>query len=286
VIERDVAIGDVTLHTEAFGAPDCPPVLLIMGAMASGRWWPDDFCRQLAAHGRYVIRYDHRDTGASTSYPPADVRYTVEDLADDGIGVLTAYGIRQAHLIGMSLGGYLCQIIGLKYPDHAASLTLIASEALEVFDPSIPGIDPAVLAYHAKAADLDWSDREAVLHYQVDAWRLLSGSAHPFDEAAIRTIAGADFDRTPNPLSAFNHATLAEPTNWLGRLSSLRPPVLIIHGTEDRVVSYAHAMKLHAAIPSSRLVSLPGTGHELHRSDWPAILRAIVEHTNGSSGKG
>jgi pimeloyl-ACP methyl ester carboxylesterase len=281
----DVSVGTITLHTEAFGSPDSLPVLLIMGAMASGLWWPEGFCQQLAGRGRYVIRYDHRDTGISTSYPPGGAPYTVEDLADDAIGVLDAYGIRRAHLVGMSLGGYLCQIIGLKYPEHAASLTLIASEALAEADPNIPGIDPAVLAYHAKSADLDWTDRVAVLQYQVGAWQLLSGSAHPFDEDAIRAIAGSDFDRTPNPLSAFNHATLSEPANWLGRLSALHAPVLIIHGTEDRVVSYGHALKLHATIPGSRLVTLPGTGHELHRSDWPTILAAIEQHTTETSGR-
>jgi pimeloyl-ACP methyl ester carboxylesterase len=126
----------------------------------------------------------------------------VEDLADDAFGVLEAYGIRRAHVIGMSLCGHLCQIIGLKHPEHAKSLALIASEALEEADPNIPSIAPAVLPYHAKAADLDRTDRAAVLQYQLGAWRLLSGSAHPFDEDAIRAIAGADFDRTPNPLSA------------------------------------------------------------------------------------
>jgi pimeloyl-ACP methyl ester carboxylesterase len=216
---------------------------------------------------------------------PGGAPYTVEDLADDAVGVLHAYGIRRAHIVGMSLGGYLCQIIGLKYSEHAASLTLIASEILEGTDPTIPGIDPAVLAYHAKSADLDWTDRAAVLQYQVGAWRLLSGSAHAFDEEVIRAIAGADFDRTPNPLSAFNHATLSDPTDWLGRLSALGAPVLIIHGTEDPVVSYAHALKLRATIPGSRLVTLPGTGHELHRADWPAILDAIEEHTNEASAR-
>jgi pimeloyl-ACP methyl ester carboxylesterase len=254
-----------------------------MGAMASGLWWPEGFCRQLAERGRYVIRYDHRDTGTSTSYPPGGATYTVEDLADDAIGVVDAYRIRRAHVVGMSLGGYLGQIISLKYPERVASLTLIASEALVGPDPNIPGLDPAVLAYHAKSADLDWTDRAAVMQYQVGAWRLLSGSAHPFDEEAIRAIAGADFDRTPNPLSAFNHATLSDPTDWLERLSELRAPVLIVHGTEDPVVSYGHALKLHATIAGSRLVTLPGTGHELHRSDWPAILEAIETHTNRPS---
>jgi pimeloyl-ACP methyl ester carboxylesterase len=270
---------DVTLFSEHHGDPHHPAILLIMGAMASGVWWPEDFCGQLAGRSRYVIRYDHRDTGQSTSHPSGNLTYTVEDLADDAVRVLDAYGIQRAHLVGMSLGGYLAQLIGLKYSERVHTLTLIASEALERPDPSVPGLDPAVLAYHAKASELDWRDRDAVLDYQVGAWRLLNGPAHPFDESEIRALAATDYDRTPNPMSAFNHGALSEPTAWLGRLSELRSPVCVIHGTEDRVVPYAHAVTVKARVPDARLVTLQGTGHELHRADWPVILDAIETHT-------
>ena len=274
-IEKD----DVRLFTEAFGALHDPPVLLIMGAMASGVWWPADFCEQLAREGHYVIRYDHRDTGRSTSYPPGTTPYTVEDMAADAVAVLDGYGISGAHIAGMSLGGYLAQLIGLKYPDRVQTLTLVASEALEQPDPKTPGIDPAVLDYHARASTLDWANRQSVIEYQTGAWRLLTGSAHPFLEDDIRALATEDLDRTPSPMSAFNHAGLSQPTGWLGRLVELQVPVLVIHGTEDQVVSYEHALTLQRKIPGATLITLRGTGHELHRFDWPVILKALTEHT-------
>src|SRR5690606_18920074 len=120
----------------------------------------------------------------------------VEDLADDAVRVLDGYGIRRAHFVGMSLGGLLSQLVALKHPDHVYTLTLIASERLALDDPDMPKVDPSILEYHAGAGDLDWSDRDAVIAYQVGAWRLLSGSAHAFDEAAIRERAAADVDRT------------------------------------------------------------------------------------------
>jgi len=176
------AVDDGALFTESFGDRNSAPVLLIMGAMASGVWWPRSFCMQLASRGRFVIRYDHRDTGRSLSYAPGGAEYSTETLADDALSVLNAYNIESAHLVGMSLGGYLSQLLALKAPQMVKTLTLIASESLAPKDPSIPGIDPRVLEYHARAATLDWNDREAVLAYQVGAWRLLTGSAHPFDE--------------------------------------------------------------------------------------------------------
>ena len=157
---------------------------------------------------------------------------------------------------------------------------MIASERLAAADPSLPGIDPAVLDYHAQVADLDWSDRDAVIAYQIGAWRLLHGSAHPFDEAGIRAMAITDLDRTPNPLTAFNHATLQGGNQWFGRLGEIHVPALVIHGTEDNVLPYAHGLALHEALHGSQLITLQGTGHELHPADWPVIIDAIEQHTS------
>jgi pimeloyl-ACP methyl ester carboxylesterase len=276
---RHVEVNEVSLHCEAVGDPSDPAVLLIMGAMSSGVWWPEELCRRLADRGRYVIRYDHRDTGRSTSYPPGEAGYTVEDLADDAVGVLDGLGIDAAHIVGMSLGGYLAQLVALKYPSRALTLTLIASERLALADPDLPSMDPSIAEYHARAATLDWSDRDAVVAHQVGAWRVNSGSAHPFDDAAIRALAEADFDHTPNLLTTFNHAALGDAVGWVDRLDEIDLSALIVHGTEDPVLPYAHGLALEAALPNASLLTLEGTGHELHRADWPVILDAVEQHT-------
>ncbi len=273
----------VELFTESAGGVGDPAVLLIMGAMASGVWWPEELCERLAARGRFVIRYDHRDTGRSTSGQPGTISYGVEDLADDAVAVLDAYGIQRAHLCGMSLGGYLAQLIALRDPGRVITLTLIASERLAAADPALPTMNPAILDYHARAASLDWSDRQAVLDYQVGAWRLLNGSAHPFDERHIRALAEADLERTPDPLTAMNHALLAGGESWYGRLADIQVPALIIHGTEDPVLPYAHALALQRELPRPTLVTLTGTGHELHPADWDRIVDAIEGHTSAAS---
>jgi len=281
---RHVRTNGVDIHAEALGRPADPPLLLIMGAMASGVWWPDELCRRLAEQRRYVIRYDHRDTGRSTSYAPGEIAYTLEELADDAVGVLAAYGIARAHLVGMSLGGVLAQLIALKHPSRVETLTLIASERLVARDASIPGIAPEVLAHHRQAESLDWSDRAAVLEYQVGAWRLLAGSGHAFDASAIRAIAIADLDRTANPLTPMNHALLTGGERWHGRLGDIRVPALIIHGTEDPVLPYAHGIALADALPQARLLTLHGTGHELARDDWDVIVAAVARHTAPGAG--
>ena len=279
MLTQRIHANGVVLHVETFGHPGDPPVLLMMGAMSSGGWWPDGFCKGLADRGRYVIRYDHRDTGQSTMGAPGSLNYTVVDLAEDAFGILDALAIQSIHLVGMSLGGYLAQIMVLAHPARVQTLTLIASEPLRPADPELPSMNPELAAYHAKASELDWGKREAVVDYQVGAWRLLSGSAHAFDEASIRAIAEREFDRTPDMRAAFNHAALGGGELYLNRLNEIGAPALIIHGTEDPVLPYAHALSLKAALKAARLLPLQGTGHELHPADWKTMLDAIEQHT-------
>jgi pimeloyl-ACP methyl ester carboxylesterase len=274
-IERD----SIRLFVETVGHRADPAVLLIMGAMASGVWWPEEICEMLAQRSRFVIRYDHRDTGGSSSYEPGSINYSVEDLADDVVRVLDGLEVGSAHLVGLSLGGLLAQFVALKHPERVQTITLIASERLAEADPAMPGMSPSVPEYHSRAAALDWSDAAAVVDYQVGAWRLLSGSAHEFEPDLIRRMAVEDLRRTPNPLTAFNHAQLQDPTGWTNRLREIRQPALIIHGTEDIVLPYAHANALHEELANSELLTLQGTGHELPRGDWATIVDAVVRHT-------
>jgi pimeloyl-ACP methyl ester carboxylesterase len=279
VQDKYIKANGIDLYSESFGDSSDPAILLIMGAMASAVWWPEEFCRQLAEHGRYVIRYDHRDTGRSVSYEPGQINYSVEDLADDAVEILNAYGIERAHLVGMSLGGFLAQLITLKYPDRVLTLTLIASERLGPGDPEIPPIDQMVIDYHAQAGALDWSDPEAVVEWQVGGWRLLSGSERPFDEATIRALSLQDVNRTKNMLTAMNHALLSGGEEWFNRFDEIRVPALVIHGTDDPVLRYAHGVALAKALPLATLLTLKGVGHELHRNDWETIISSIVRHT-------
>jgi pimeloyl-ACP methyl ester carboxylesterase len=134
--ERMVEVNGVGLCVETFGGDRHPAVLLVMGAAASMLSWENEFCERLASGGRFVIRYDHRDTGRSVTYAPGAPEYTGDDLVADAAGVLDALGVSSAHLVAMSMGGALAQLLALDYPDRVSSLTLISTSPAPV--PTFP----------------------------------------------------------------------------------------------------------------------------------------------------
>lgn len=270
----------LSFHTESFGDPADPAVLMIMGATASMLWWPDEFCRMLASSGRLVIRYDNRDTGRTSTGEPGEPGYTIDDMADDALAILDGYGLAGAHLVGMSLGGMIAQLVALKEPGRVKSLTLIATSAFDEDDPELPPMDPALLEHFGKMADLDWSEREAVVAFQTQSFRISAGSHAAFDEARARDLAEREFDRALNPQSAMNHAMLGGGEAFAGRLGEIAAPALVIHGRHDPILSFEHGRKLAEKLPRSKMVALDA-GHELNQGDWDRIVEAICRHTAG-----
>ena len=275
-----VEVNGVDLCVETFGDDRDPVVLLIMGAAASMLWWKDEFCERLAAGGRFVIRYDHRDTGRSVTYPPGAPGYTGDDLVADAAGVLDALGVTSAHIVGMSMGGGIAQHLALDYPDRILSLTMLSTSPGSGSD--LPPMSDELRTYFsAPPPEPDWSDREAVIDYLVDDERAYTARSRAFDDAARRELAGRNFDRSVDlAASMTNHFLLDGSGSSRERLGEIRVPTLILHGTEDPLFPIGHAHALEREIPDARLVPLEQTGHELPRATWDVVVPAILEHTS------
>jgi pimeloyl-ACP methyl ester carboxylesterase len=276
---RTITASDVEIATEAFGDPANPPVILIMGGMASMLWWPEEFCQRLTERGRFVIRYDQRDSGLSIKYPPGKPGYGFGEAVDDVFRVLDGYAISAAHVVGFSLGGMVGQGTALQHPKRVLSLTAISTSPLGTDTSGLPASGEAWME-HMKV-DADWSDRAGAVAYLVDDARLTAGTAHPFDEAVTRAFIERDFDRSGGYLSATNHSILFNIGKaWRGRLPEMKVPLLVIHGTADPVFRIEHGETVAATVPGARLVKLAGGGHELHPGHWDEIVRTIIEHTS------
>ena len=268
----------IRLATENFGKPEDPALLLVMGATASMLGWPDAFCTALAERGLFVIRFDHRDTGRSTTVPPGEASYQVEDMAGDVLAVLDAYGIEKAHLAGMSLGGYISQMLAVTQPERVASLTLIASEPLGWDGEALPHISPDFLAHFGALESLDWSNKAAVADFLTESERLCAGTGFPFDQERARVRVEQVLSRTGSPASMFNHGALTTREDWTGKLREIACPVLIVHGEEDPILPLANGKALAASIPGASLFVLPGVGHELPEESIRDIADRIAAH--------
>jgi pimeloyl-ACP methyl ester carboxylesterase len=271
----------VELCTESFGDPTDAPILLVMGAGGSMLWWEEGFCRMLAEGGRFVIRYDHRDTGRSVTYDLGHPGYTGADLVADAIGVLDAYGIPAAHVVGVSAGGAFAQLLALDFPDRVLSLVLISTSPATPGDRELPA-STEDFARFVTMATVDWSEAGSVIEYLVDYSRVLAGRRRPFDEAAVRELVRRDVERAHNFAATQNHNAIPDDERSREPLSSITAPTLVIHGTADPMFPVEHGQALANEIPGARLLPVEGAGHGVERADWEIIVRAIVEHTVGT----
>jgi pimeloyl-ACP methyl ester carboxylesterase len=266
--------------SETFGRREDPAVLLIMGVMASMLWWPDEFCARLAGAGRFVIRYDNRDTGRSMGYAPGTATYTSDDLADDAVVVLDDHGVERAHIVGMSMGGFIAQLVALAHPERVASVTAISTTAVGEANRDLPGPTAKYMEHAAAFDELDWSDTRALADLIVEDARQLAGTRHPFDEAAARQLVTRDLARAIDPGRLKNHTVVGGgEQRWAGRIGEIDVPFLVIHGTADPLFPHPHGVALAEAVPGATLVTIEGGGHELHENDWDQILEAIAGHT-------
>jgi pimeloyl-ACP methyl ester carboxylesterase len=277
-----VTANGVELCTETFGDAFDPAILLIMGVGGSMLWWEEGFCRLLAEGDRFVIRYDHRDTGRSITYEPGHPDYTGTDLVADAVGVLDAYGIRAAHVVGVSAGGAFAQRLALDYADRARSLVLISTSPVTPGERRLPPATERYRQFLASAA-VDWSDEGSVIEYLVAYARMLAGSERPFDEAAARELVSRDVARARNIASSENHGLVEEGEVSRAPLSSIDVPTLVIHGTADPMFPLAHGEGLAEEIPGAQLLPLDGAGHGVERADWETIARAILDHTTAAA---
>ncbi|MGY1592437.1 alpha/beta fold hydrolase [Geodermatophilus sp. SYSU D00708] len=273
---------DVELWAEERGDPASAPLLLVMGANASGVVWPDALVDRLARQHR-VVRYDHRDTGRSTR-AFAQRPYAVRDLATDAVRLLDALGIDRAHVVGMSMGGTLVQLLLLDAPGRLRSATVLCTSALGTGladvtgEGALPGPDPRLLAHWESMGEE--RDAGAELAWRVEHWRLLSGGGLPFDPAEFRALEERVVAHSGTHRSPLAHA-LAD-RSGLDRgaeLAAVRVPTLVVEAPADPINPPPHAAHLAGLIGSARLVTLPGTGHALPAAAVVPLAEAITRHT-------
>lgn len=276
----------IRLWADATGDPEASPLLLVMGANATGVGWPEALVTRLAERHR-VLRYDHRDTGRSTR-AFAERPYPLTQLARDALAVLDRFGVDRAHLVGMSLGGTLVQLLLLDAPDRLLSATLFCTGAL-AGDPALPGEDELsgpgedILAMWEHLGESRTREQETA--FSLVHWRLLSGAAagghfNPNEFRALEERVRAHTGHH-DPIAA--HALADQSGLARGReLANVRTPTLVIDAPLDPVFPPPHAEHLARTIPTARRVTMPRMGHALPAAILPNLADAILAHTTAA----
>jgi pimeloyl-ACP methyl ester carboxylesterase len=281
----------IEIEYETMGDAKAPPMLMIMGLGAQLTTWDDGFCQDLADRGFHVIRYDNRDAGLSTRMEaagPADIvaaygghpdpAYTLDDLADDAVGVLDALGIAAAHIVGASMGGFIAQLVAINHPERVLSLTSIMSG---------PGGEDAVPPTPEAAVVLTQAPgptREERIALGVVARRVLAGEGNPFDEAAERRRTERLYDRAYYPVG-FGRQLVAilAARSRVRALAAVKVPTLVVHGIDDPLVPLENGRRVASAVRGARLMELEGMGHNLPEHYWPLVADAIAETARQAS---
>jgi len=267
-------------------------VLLIMGNGQDALSWPPNFISNFTNAGYQVIRYDHRGTGLSTSEEKWKKKkaYSLSDMADDTIAILDTLKIQESHIIGVSMGGMIAQIIAIEHPERTASLTSIMSSG-NVVDPELEPMSNEVLPKMVSAVLNHglFGGKKGQIKRQIVQKRILMGEAT--GEIDIKTMAEvAAYDlkkREGYDLMAARHhyeaILISEPR--LEKSHNLNVPTLIIHGKKDPVMPITHGEKLAATIPNANSLWIENMGHDLPDSKIDEITSKIITHIQRNKGQ-
>ena len=278
-------VGDVDVAYNTLGEASDPPVVLISGLGAQLIAWDDAFCQELVDRGLFVIRFDNRDVGLSshladrpTSDPSAQTAgaapvasYTLAQMAADTAGLIDNLGLGSAHVVGISLGGMIAQILAIEQPERVRSLTSIMSTTGndQVGQPT----DAALALYLLPPV----STREGAMDRAVLFNRTVGSPAYPTEETELRDRAVRAVDRSFNPQGVARQLAAAVTTpDRTKDLRRLDLPTLVIHGAEDPLIAMSGGQATAAAIPGAELVVIDGMGHDLPRPLWPTVAERIA----------
>ena len=285
----------IRMAYQQFGDEDAPVVLLIAGLYNQLIRWPIELCELLVERGFRVIRFDNRDIGLTDKMEgevapsffrlglnslfglPVKVPYSLNDMAADTVGLLDALDIKAAHIVGMSMGGMISQLVAGLYPTRALSLTSIMSKTGAFGN---GGASLAVARQMVKPIPKGTS----ALDNSVKTRQMFGSPGYLESDEDVAIDVKAEFKRSNNPAGYLRQlAAIRSAPSRNGLLNTLKIPVLIIHGNQDLLVDVSGAIATKQQIPHAKLVCFEGMGHTLPQPLLAEFADLIQQTANSAS---
>ena len=284
------SVNGLSVAYQEFGDRQNDTVLLVMGLGGQLIHWPDDLVLGLVEQGYHVVRYDNRDAGWSGKLYSAitpgwltllkyklgialNAPYSLADMASDGMGLLSQLGIQKAHVVGLSMGGMIAQIMAADYPERVTTLTSIMSTS---GDPNLPAgsVQPSL-------KDQDGLSREQIISQNAHFSTLIDGTAAPLSLEDWKRNAARSFDRAYYPDGVGRQImAIISSGDRVELLKTLSQPTLVIHGKKDNLIPLEGGEHTAELVKNSKLILLDGMGHYIDAVNLPKVLSAISDFLN------
>lgn len=268
--------GEVEIAYEAFGdLPEGEPLLLVMGLDFQMVWWPEELIDRLVAAGFAVVRFDNRDTGLSTHFPPApspspwkalmgrtEPAYTAADMLADALAVMDAVGWSSAHVMGGSMGAGLAQGLAMDHPDRVRSLVSAMGIPVDAgLWRTLRYIRPRVFRTLGRIQPGTTDEEQA--QALVEIYRAIASPGYPFPEEWARAAARVSQSRAPRDPSTTQRQLAAGRAHRYPGLDVITAPTLVVSGLDDPLIRWQGGRDTAARIPGARFVRYPGMGHNI-----------------------
>ena len=296
----EIRANGIKLTYEVDGPESGTPVIMIMGLAAQLIDWPQDMVSALNAEGFRTIRFDNRDIGLSEKMEgqrapniilQALLRrfgikgcapYNLNDMAADTIGLMDALGIDRAHVIGVSMGGMIAQVLAGDYPDRVLSLTAIMTSTNE---PRLPGARRDVARLLLRPGP-PATTVEGAIERSLRVWNLIKTQDGGWTDDELRARISAAAHRSVYPQGPRRQTAAIIDSGdlrpWSRRISA---PTLVIHGSADALVHPSGGLSVARAVPNAKYISIPDMGHDLPPRFLTTVTREISSHVAGSNEK-
>ncbi len=281
----------VPLHAILDGPKDAAPVLLLTGLGQQAIDWPETLIDLLLSQGRRIIRPDHRDGGLSplcgdgvldhltvadfptANLPPCPAPYRLQDMASDVLALMDRLEIGAADFIGYSMGGMIAQIVAARAPQRVRSLTSLMSSGGQAWIACTPAAQAAMADSICAVADAD----ERVRRYVSNA-TVFSGPDYPLDREALMSHAGMALARSYRPAGIWRQAqAIRDSGDRRPLLQDIQVPTLFVHGDADNCIAAHQAQEGQSLVAGSRLLLIPGAGHDLHPDLMPVLAPYLCQ---------